>query len=79
MLKTYNLEASKLTKSRSGRESMQFINNYIKACSQPGVVMKCLGMLLEDMTGSSGRVTVLDRGGKWIDCKIFLCQLSIFD
>jgi len=75
--KTYNLGASNLAKSRSGRESMQFINNYIKACLQLGVVMKCIGMLPEDLTDGSGRVIILNLGDKLIFFKIFLCQLSI--
>ena len=47
---TYNLENRNLTKSRSGRESLQVINNQFKAGHQLGVIMKCLGMLPEDRT-----------------------------
>ena len=41
--------------------------------------MKCLGMLLEDTTDGSGRVTILDLGGEWIRHKIFLCQFCVLD
>jgi len=75
--KTYNLGASNLAKSRSGRESMQFINNYTKACPQLDVVTKCIGMLPKDLTDGSGRVIILNLRDKLIFFKIFPCQLSI--
>ena len=75
-LKTYILEASSLAKIRSGRECMEFINDYTKTCHQPGMPMKCPGMLLKLKNGNS-RVTKLDLDGKEIIHQIFLYQCGI--
>jgi len=76
---TYSLETSNPTKSRSGRESLQVINNRFKACRQLGVIMKCLGMLPEDRIDCIRGATIFDLGSNWILEEIFLCQFSVLD
>jgi hypothetical protein len=75
ILNTYILEAGDLTKSR--RECIQFINEYTKTCHQPGMPMKCLGMLLRNQVNGNQRVTKLDLDGKQIIHQIFLCQCGV--
>ena len=61
--KTYGWETRRnLAHSRSGRESLQCINNSARVCLD--VVTKWLNMPLENMIDVEGRVTRFDPGGK---------------
>jgi hypothetical protein len=62
-----------------GRESMQVINNHLKACHQLGAIMKCLSMLPEDRIDGIRGVTRFDLANKWIIDEIFLCQRIVLD